>query len=346
MTFRSKLSSKHAVSLFFLLASASFFPQAAPAAVVTLNNGDQVSGEIVQMDDGKLTFKSAVFGEVHIPWMEVQRLVSDDATRIRLTDGSDMLGSVTLERDSVAIKGEVPSRTITLARADLAALNPPLRDGDVEYSGQLDFGGALNRGNTSDTQFNFLGSFEARAISYRYSLGMELNEARAAGATTTSTQRLRGQYDAFLSAKDYLFVNAKAERDELADLDLRTTLGAGYGRQFIERRNTRLAGQVGLSYVRENYGVAADQSFPGLALGLKYDRKFLGGKLVYFQYHDLDVSLQDAQDALLRTRLGIRVPIAQGLNVSTQLNLDYDTAPAVGNENLDSGLIFSVGYAF
>jgi putative salt-induced outer membrane protein YdiY len=149
-----------------------------------------------------------------------------------------------------------------------------------------------------------------------------------------------------LSEKNFLFVNAKAESDELADLNLRTSLGAGYGRQFIDTDISALAGQIGLSYVDEDHDVSADRAFPSLSLGLKYDRKFFDDKLVYFQNVNVDSSLQDARDVLVRNRLGFRVPISDGINLSAQLNVDYDNQPAPGTKKTDTALIFSVGYGF
>ncbi len=319
--------------------------QQALAAVIILDNGDRLTGEVVALESNTLTLRSGVFGKVDIPWDHIRRLESEGELQLRLDDGRSLRGELAVNEDGVAIEVAGGNRFV-IARNALAALAPPEREAGLVTSGQIDLGGTLNRGNSDDTQFNFIGSFEARAPAYRYSLGMEINEAHAGGATTASTQRLRAQYDSFIGTRDYLFVSAKAERDELADLDLRTTLGAGYGRQFIDGAVTRLAGQAGLSFVHENQANAPDRAFPGLGLGLKYDRRFLGGKLIYFQYHDLDISLRNVRDALLRTRLGVRVPIARGISVSTQLSLDYDHRPVPGNEKLDSALIFSLGYAF
>lgn len=346
MTFHSKWSSKHGFFVLFTLATALFPLHTAQGAVVTLDNGDRISGEILELDGDTLRFKSGVFGEIAIPWLQVVHLESDDGLRMRLADGREIEGKLLLEQDRLSVAPRHARRQSTLGRESLIALNPPPAPDDVSYSGQLDVGGSLNSGNTRDKQFNLIGSLDAQAASYRYNLGVELNEARAGGETTTSYQRLRGQYDAVLSPSDYVFFSAKAERDELADLNLRATLGAGYGRLFINSPAIRLAGQTGLSYVHENYRSSPDPSFPGLTLGLKYDHKFLGGRLAYFQHHDLDISLRNARDALLRTRLGLRVPVAHGISVSTQLNLDYNNRPAPGNEKLDTSLIFSVGYAF
>lgn len=335
-------------SLFLLLSASTLFaPLHAHAAIVTLNNGDQITGDLQQLDNGVLTFKSGVFGEVKIPWENVTKLVSDDGVRIQLSDGTIVKGKVIIEESGkVAIDGAEPSQPQPLARQDIAALNPPIVDDSFKYSGKADLGGAFNRGNSHDDQIHTSGEFVARAPEDRYTVNWELNEAKSAGIRTTSNRRILGQYDMFLDPKNYLFVNAKAERDELAGLDLRSGVGVGYGRQFLDNDITKLSSEVSLNYIREDYDITPDRSFPTLGLGFKYEQKFLNQKLVYFNNFNVDTNLNDTSDVLLRNRMGIRIPIADGINLSTQFNLDYDNEPAIGKKKTDTALIFSVGYAF
>ncbi|WP_293775661.1 YdiY family protein [uncultured Oxalicibacterium sp.] len=320
---------------------------AAHAATVTLHNGDKISGTLKQMTDDTLVFESGVFGEIKIPFKEVSQLTTDDDVRVQLSDGTALKGQVVVrEDDEIRVRSQPAEPAQTISRAQLAAINPPIIDESMKYSGRLDLGGAFNRGNSNDDKLNVNGELVARDIKNRYTLGWELNEASSADVTTTSNRRLLAKYDRFLNAKDYVFVSAKAENDKMADLELRTSLGTGYGRQFIETPQTKLSGELGLNYVKERYYVAPDESFPTLSLGVKYDRKFWDDKLVFFEYLSIDASLEDASDTLVRNRVGFRVPISKGLNLSTQFNLDYDNQPVPGKKKSDRAFIVSIGYGF
>lgn len=332
-----------ALSLFTCLHIATF---PAIAAVVTLNNGDRVSGELKQMSDGVLTIKSDVFGEVKIPWGNVKQMTSDDGTRLQLQDGAQVKGKIVLEQDGAVAVDNVPvGQRQTLARQDIAAINPPFSDG-THYSGKIDLGGAFNRGNSHDDQLHTSGELVARNPEDRYTLHWELNEARSADVKTTSNRRVLGQYDMFLDPRNYMFVNLKAERDELADLNLRSGAGAGYGHQFYDNDLLKLSGELSLNYIREDYESAPDDSFPTLGIGFKYEQKFFNQRLVYFNNFNVDTNLQDTGDVLVRNRMGIRIPVANGINLSTQFNLDYDNEPAPEAKKTDTALIFSLGYAF
>ena len=215
--------------------TAIFSTPVAHAAKLTLDNGDQISGEIVGLQDQLLTLKSPLFGRVKIPWGKVVELRSDDGIRIELADGTQLQGQLVLQPDGrVVVAPKQPSPDVHMMRSDLVRLNPPVIDLAVKYSGRATLGGTFNRGNSNDDMLNLDAELVARTPDKRYVVNMEVNEARAFGFTTASRRLLAAQHDIFLSQKNYVFVNARARSDVLADLNLRTTLGTGYGRQIIE----------------------------------------------------------------------------------------------------------------
>lgn len=334
--------------LSILVASASLATVSVQAATVTLNNGDKLSGELKQLSDNTLVFVSGVFGEVKIPWKDVRQLVSDDGVRVQLSDGSQVKGRMTLEQSGiVAIEpgtgGALPGN---LTRSDITALNPPVVDNARKYSGRADLGGTINRGNSTDEQLHINAELIGKAPDNRYTIGLEVNEGKSANIETISNSRLLAKYDYFLSEKNYVYVSGKAERDDFADLNLRTAFGGGYGHQFSDTERYKFATEIGINYINEDYNNSPDESFPALTLGLKYDKKFFDDKLVFFENLTIDASLKDTSDTLVRNRIGIRVPIAGGVTVSTQFNVDYDNQPAPGKKKADTALVFSVGYGF
>src|SRR4051812_22387335 len=56
---------------------------------VILKNQDRVTGKIVKKDGDKLTFKSDHFGEITVPWEQVQELRTDDPVTVVSTSGAE-----------------------------------------------------------------------------------------------------------------------------------------------------------------------------------------------------------------------------------------------------------------
>jgi putative salt-induced outer membrane protein YdiY len=317
------------------------------AATVVLENGDRLSGKVIELADGILTLKSPLFGEVELPWRKVVELKAEEVITVHLKDGGILSGQVRLRpQDVLEVDQGDHGGTRALRKADVALFNPPVVDYSVKYGVRANLGGVFNRGNSEEDALNFDTEWVARMPDKRYTVGLEVNEADSAGLAITSNRYLLTQYDAFLSEKDYLFLSAKGEQDKLADLTLRTTLGAGYGYQFIETERVKLSMQYGLAYIKERFQQTPDESYPSLSLGLNYERKFWNKRLVFFNNNDLSVSLEDAADSLLKTKVGLRVPIVENVNVATQLNVNYDNMTPPGVKKADSSLIFSVGYGF
>ena len=283
----------------------------AQAAKLTLANGDQISGEVVGQQGQLLILKSPLFGRLKIPLNKVLELRSDEGALLAL-----------------------PQST------------PPVIDRSVKYTGHATLGGTFNRGNSSDDMLNLDAELVARTPDKRYALNMEVNEASALGVTTSSRRLLTAQHDIFLSQKNYVFVNARARSDVLADLNLRATLGSGYGRQIIENEQTKLSTELGLSYISERYEVAPDRSYPALSLALNYEQKFFDESLVFFNNSHMTSGYHESASTLLTNKLGFRLPIANGLNLTTQFNVAHDSSPPAGIKPTDSSLIFGVGYVF
>lgn len=63
-------------------------------------------------------------------------------------------------------------------------------------------------------------------------------------------------------------------------------------------------------------------------------------------YHDQDGfwDLNDSHRVTLRSKTGVRVPIAGKLSANAQLNVDWEREPARGHKPIDSTLLLGLGY--
>src|SRR3982751_5307215 len=56
---------------------------------VILKNQDRVTGKVVKKDGDKLTFKTDHFGEVAIPWDQIQELQTDEPVTVVSASGTE-----------------------------------------------------------------------------------------------------------------------------------------------------------------------------------------------------------------------------------------------------------------
>lgn len=328
-----------------LLAAGGLVATQTGADTVVLDNGDRLSGTIVRMEAASLTLQTSYAGTITLPWVRVRQVESEAPVRIRLTDGTALDGQLQAEGDRhVRIAtGDPADAPVGLDRIN--AINPPPDRANMAVKGRVSMGGSVARGNSDAQTFHLGGEVVAHNTKQRGTLDAELNEASQNGMETASNWRVGMKYDRFLEAKTYLYGNTRFDHDDRADLDLRTTLGAGVGRQIFEREDIKLSVEGGLSLVDEDYGRAQDTQFPSARVALKYEQALGQGRFTLFHRSDVLFNLDSAADYLYQGRTGVRLPVSKSLSLGTQVNFDYDGVPAAGKQSSDTVLIFKLDYA-
>ena len=315
------------------------------ADTVTLKNGDRLSGTVVKMEAATLWLETAYAGTLKLPWAEVEQIETDAPVRLKLDDSAvfNTRLQTAAERElSVQPGGVGAPAPLSLDR--IVAINPPRQPDRTVLSGRAALGGSVARGNTDADTLHLDGELVARNPTQRVTLDGELNEASQGGVDTVSNWRVGLKADHFLAERIYVYANTRFDHDAQADLDLRSTLGVGVGRQFVERDDLKFSLEGGLSLVHEDYSVAPDERFPGARAALRYEQGFWDNRLRVFHGSDLLLSLETIEDYLLQTRTGVRVPMGNGLSLGAQVNLDYDAVPAAGKDSTDTALLFKLDY--
>jgi putative salt-induced outer membrane protein YdiY len=184
-------------------------------------------------------------------------------------------------------------------------------------------------------------------VKSRYTISAELSKEKNNDKTTLENWLTYGSYNYFLSPKWFLYVNTIFEHDKFADLDLRSTLGAGPGYQFFESEELNLYIQAGPSYVNQNFDQAEDEDYSALQWLINYDQYFFDKFVQLFHIQTGFIDVKNSSNWLFKSRQGLRFPIHKGLTTTLQYNYDYDNAPSEdAEEKWDSRLMFLLGWQF
>jgi putative salt-induced outer membrane protein YdiY len=312
---------------------------------VILDNGDRLTGEFVRLEKGQLVFKTVYAGEITIQADNVKRLVTDAPMETTLLDGTTRKGTVFYrEFDNAQPEIENPQTDINIAqvRDIYTKPKPPVR-----IRGRANVGITNESGNTETDQYRIDAELVARTEKQRFTIGGEFNKQRADNTTTVANWKGYGMYDYFIKPKWFLYASSLFEHDEFADLELRTTLGAGGGHQFFESDELNLSASAGLAYIFENFIEAEDDEFPGAQWLVQYDQYFFNKFVQLFHSNNGYVSLEDASSWLINTRQGLRFPLYKGFVTTLQYNYDYNNNPSPGAiSKWDSKFMLLLGYQF
>lgn len=322
------------------------FNTPAVADTVKLKNGDILSGTVVKKETDKLVFQTHYAGEIKINWTDISSLSTDKPVKVMLANDASFNGEIQAAEDGRAIVNLTGLNTNTdIDLKDLAYINPSaaVSGHGVDWSGYANVGGAATSGNTDNSQIRFDVEGVARTKQNRYTIGAFANRASANNESTAFNSKGYTQYDHFLNKQLYLYATGALENDKFRDINLRSSAGIGSGYQVYETESLNLSVEAGVNYISTDFKQADDDRYSSGRWALKYDQ-LVFNKVKFFHQHEILVSMEDVENTLVFSKTGLRVPIANNLNASTQLNVDYANLPAEGRKRTDKTLLFSIGY--
>ena len=261
----------------------------ANADLVSLKNGDRLTGTIVKSDTKALTIKSEFAGIVAIDWTAVDTITSAAPLYLTLKSGQVLLGAVETANGAIQVK-TADAGTVTTAKADVQTIRS--KDEQTAYQAEIDryanaglldlwsgfveTGLSLSRGNSDTTTFN-LGMNAARTtkrdkISVSFTSLYTKNEVN--GASILAADAVRGglRYDLNLSSRVFGFGFTTEEYDKFQQLDLRAVFGGGFGYHVVKHDNTTFDVFGGGSLDKEFY-VTLTRSSGEALVGEEFMRK-------------------------------------------------------------------------
>jgi len=311
---------------------------------VVFRNGDRLTGRVVHKHDAKLVFETAHAGRVSIGWNSIRSLATDRPVAVMLRDGEVLITDVQAAETDERVRLRDRQHSVRLDR--IAYLNPtPEQSGiGILYNGRASLSATNTQGNNTSRRVYAEAEMTARTRDYRYSVGGKMNRQREFGQQTASNWRADGNYDWFFDQRKFRYVRSSFEHDRFKDIDLRGTVGGGYGLQLIDSSRTSVSIRGGVDYVNINHTAAANENYPALGWGLKASHRLDTRNIELFHEQDGFLQIGNGGNITLRSRTGLRVPIASGITASAQANLDWEREPAPGRKSTDSTLLIGLGY--
>ncbi|HBP86215.1 MAG: DUF481 domain-containing protein [Nitrospira sp.] len=328
---------------------------AGPLGKVTLNDGSQIYGEIVEMTEGMIEIK-ALFYEgdtITIKWSEVVGIDSEDPMTFVLSNGTSLRGKPSMIRSgTLGVQTDLLREPIPIETGSVSAVNPPVKRA-VAFKGNFNFGGSITSGNTDVKNFSFVGELVARSERLRLSM-----LGRYLYGTTDGELNARNAYgtvkmDFFVSKRFYVYTGVLFEQDTFQDLNLRSSIFAGPGYQIIDEgdyasaylNKLQLHGEIGLGYFNEDYKRSEDMNYFTGRWAVNLHWPILPWLTVFHQHQGFP-SLEQTSDWYLTSQQGIRMNIWKNFLTTFQINWRYDNAPAQDTKKADTQYILTLGYAF
>jgi hypothetical protein len=315
--------------------------------VVTLRNGDRITGEIVNLSRGRLEFKTDDAGTLYLEWDKLASVVAARLFEIEIEDGSQYLGSLgTAPAYSLSVVGA--DVTTRLQIAVVTRISPIGASFWQRIDGSIDTGFNYTRSSgVAQLNTNWNQAYRRPAFTFRTALSLTATEKDDGDGRDD-----RGSFEAsFLRYpwKRWFFtVAGRFETNESLGLTLRSQAGGAVGPRFVNTNRSQLAVGAGL-VVNDERGVDVEptQNLEALLLFgwsfFTYDRPRTTLD-VTTQYYP---SLSDPGRNRIQFDAAVKQELIKDFFVSVSGYNTYDSRPPnPAFSNNDVGVVVSVGWSY
>ncbi|HET9369679.1 MAG TPA: DUF481 domain-containing protein [Vicinamibacterales bacterium] len=314
--------------------------------VVSLANGDRITGEIVRLERGRLEFKTDDAGTLYLEWDKLVSLVTIHTVEVMKTDGTTFVGSLQRTNDrSIAVAAA--GQTFEMPMYEVTLITPIGQSFWKKLDGSFDAGFSYTKSSgiaqlnlNTDTVFR-RPRFQARLSASFVQTQQEDNSRDDRGAIDISYLRYRWQ-------RWYVAAATRFETNESLGLDLRSQVAGIIGPRLVNSNRAQLVLGAGLAFSHEDAidGTTTenlDAVFVFQSSYFTYDRPKTTLDLG-FQYYP---SLSDFGRQRLQLDASVRRELLKDFYVSMNLYDTFDSRPPVaGVEKNDIGIVLSIGWSY
>lgn len=242
-------------SLILLFLLSSLWAPSASAApktdTVYFKNGDKLTGEVKGLRRGRLSLSTDAMGTILIEWDKISGIGSNQNIQVETTSGIRYFGHLANSEKGPEIIVVSDGEPKTLDAQRVVNMEPIIGRGihalDVEVSVGYNFakaGGVVSGNFDVNMDYRSL----TRIESIRFSKSLSDSESQEA----SKRANLGFQHTRLLNDRWFTYGNLNFEQNDELDLDLRTSIGGGGGRYFIQTNRMLLSLDAGLQFSRED----------------------------------------------------------------------------------------------
>lgn len=321
--------------------------------VVVLLNGDRITGEVKELAYGQLKFTTDDMGTLYIEWNKIAELRTRQLLQVELSDGRRLYGQATQVGSTVqALRldtGEKGDADATTEVPTSSIVRMATIDRGKWYD-RLD--GSVNIGYSftaaSDVEvLSVAAEIGSRNQKRKWSVSLDAQLTDQAVGESSESASLVSTLERFMRNRYYYEGSLGFSRNQQLGLDLRTLVGATFGRYLHQSQGREWRAGAGLAASAEDGTDGSRRESLEAVLNTSF-------RLFRFDSPETNVnlnltllpSLTESGRWRGEGSLELRREIVSDLFFAITLNDSYDNQPAEGAETNDWSVVTSLGYTF
>jgi hypothetical protein len=319
---------------------------AAKTDVVVLKNGDHLTGEVSELDRGRLTFKTDDMGTLAIEWDKIRSVTATATFDVEDVQGHRYVGSLQPGPTGSELRIGSGEGAPTVALARVIRMRRIGATFWQRLNGSLDVGTSYN----ASQLFNFdaAGELSTERPGFGITANASSTISSQPGAEDTRRSTLSLAYERRFPDRWVALIRGQLEQNRELGFDLRSSAAAGGGRYLVQNARDSLLAGLGLSVNREKPTEGESITNVEALAFVAYDR-------FSYDFPNLDVSVGLRGFTSLsesgRHRLEVDAQLKRELVKDFYATLrgydSYDSRPPTeGARRNDYGVTFALGWSF
>jgi putative salt-induced outer membrane protein YdiY len=315
---------------------------------IYLKNGDRITGNIKELDRGKLRVKTITMDTIYLNWVDVESVESNTYLRIARTDGTFTYGRVQKSDMTENLRIFDSGQTTQLPAAEIASMKPIRVDESFWHRIEGDVSAGIDFKSASDILLvNVASNLRLREEKYELSFGLNWNETSRTEDNDSSRADLSGDYTRFLEDRWFWKASAGLERNQELGIDLRTIISGTAGKYFIQTSTMRFEVNVGLAASLEDRTDGTKQDGVEGLIRSSFDIFRLNIPMTRLTANiNLFPGITESGRIRINTDITLRNEIVRDFFWDLSFYSSYDNQPAEGFVSEDYGIITSLGATF
>lgn len=335
-----------ALTLLLLLLGAAASEGQPRTDVVTLANGDRITGEVIRLERGRLEFKTDDAGTLYLEWDNVASVVSVRLVQVVAIDGQTYLGALARAADrSVSIvSGDLD---VTLPLSEITLMTPIGQNFWRKLDGSIDAGFSYTK-SSAVAQLNLNAVSAYRRPKFLGRVSLTLTQTEQSDGSKDDRGAAEISYVRYPWPKWFISAVGRFETNESLGLELRSQIAGAIGPRLVNSNRAQLVVGGGLA-VNDEQGVdvGSSQNVEGLLLFSSsfytYDRPKTNVDVNVFYYP----SLSQAGRQRLQVDAGAKREFFKDLFLAVNVYDTFDSHPPNPSaERNDVGVVTSIGWSY
>ncbi|GEM_PF-4041636 len=350
-----------------ILACMFSITQATFADNIVLENGDKITGKIINLINEQLKIKTNYAGILKIDATKILSINTTKPQQILWKDGS--ISNIALKPDNdggIYLNKPLPkpfweTNLYWIPKLlNLNTDNPKIKDTPYlpnaiseikainadtsKWCGYLLAGGNYSSGNTNRRNFDFATEFKrdlkhaSIAVKYRGEFAKEENQ------TTASNNFLFGKYEYNLNTKIFTFASEELSNDKFTSMKLKSISSGGSGFRFFNSKNFKLSSDIGLSYLHKNQKDFNNSKETTTRLGI--DISFKLNQRISLADNFYSNRTTKTHKTFSRNEISLDTILIEDWILNITHIYDYESSTSESITKHDKRLIFGVKYSF